>query len=90
MLFRSQILYRNAAQLTINWSEFTGKFLHEFSINANWLALDWKHHWNNHLNSFIGGDIISAENASAIGGGAEFLSDLRALDRIRVGVTYVF
>jgi len=89
-LFSSQILYRNAAQLKVDWFEFTGKFLHEFSINANWIALDWKHQWNHHLNIFVGGDIISAESSSAVGGGAEFLSDLRALDRIRVGVNYVF
>jgi len=89
-LFSSRILYRNAAQFKFNVSEFTGKLLHEFSIDANWIALDWNHVWNSHWNSFVGGDVISAESNAAPDGGAEFLSDLRALDRIRLGVNYVF
>ena len=89
-LFSSRVLYRNATQLQFDLAEISTKFLHEFSINANWIAMDWKHQWSNHINSFIGGDVISAESMAAIDGGAEFLSDLRALDRIRVGVNYVF
>ena len=34
--------------------------------------------------------MISAEKDAADTGGAEFLSDLRAIDRIRLGVNYVF
>lgn len=89
-LFSSRILYRNATQIQLTYEEFTAKFLHEFSINANWIALDWKHQWSSQLSSVIGGDIISAESDVAADRGAEFLADLRALDRIRVGVNYVF
>jgi len=89
-LFSSRVLYRNALQFKMSLFEFTGKFLHEFSIDANWIALDWNHAWSNHWNSFVGGDVISAEYNAAPNGGAEFLSDLRALDRIRLGVNYVF
>ena len=89
-LFSSRILYRNAIQLQTNYKELTSKILHEFSINANWIALDWSHPWSNHFNTTLGGDVISAQENSAASGGAEFLSDLRALDRIRIGVNYVF
>ena len=89
-LFSSRILYRNATQFKVSFFELTGKFLHEYSINANWIALDWNHSWSSHWNSFVGGDVISAEYNAAPDGGAEFLSDLRALDRIRLGVNYVF
>jgi hypothetical protein len=89
-LFSSRILYRNATQLQISLSEITAKLLHEFSIEANWIAIDWKHQWNKKLSTTLGADILSAEAPAASNGGAEFISDLRALDRIRLGVNYVF
>lgn len=89
-IFSSRILYRNATQLQFSISDFTAKLLHEFSIDANWIAVDWKHQWCENLNVLIGVDILSAEKIVADSGGAEFLADLRALDRIRLGVNYVF
>ena len=89
-LFSSRILYKNATQLQLKIDEISAKFLHEFSVNANWVSLDWKHQWGKNFSSVIGGDLISAEKDAAYNGGAEFLSDLRALDRIRVGVSYAF
>lgn len=89
-LFSSRILYRNATQLQFNFSSFTAKILHEFSIDANWIAVDWKHQWSENLSILVGMDVLSAEKIAADSRGAEFLADLRALDRIRLGVNYVF
>lgn len=89
-LFSSRILYRNALQFEMHLKEWFLKYLHEFSVNANWIALDWKKQWNSNWNSVIGGDLISAEHNAAPERGAEFLSDMRAIDRIRLGLQYVF
>jgi len=89
-IFSSRVLYRNATQLTYEWKEFSGRLLHEFSVNANWIAFDWNHSWDEDWSTVVGGDLISAEKLYASDRGAEFLPDLRALDRIRLGVKYVF
>ncbi len=89
-LFSSRILYRNAAQISYEIGEFNAQILHEFSINADWIAMDWKKQWNQNWSTVLGGDLISAEKLSASDRGAEFLADLRAVDRIRLGVNYVF
>ena len=89
-LFSSRILYRNATQLAIHWQELTARLTHEYSIQGNWIALDWNKQWSQNWSTVLGGDVISAEQLSASDRGAEFLADLRAIDRIRLGVTYVF
>ncbi len=89
-VFSSRILYRNATQLSWSWNEWMVRLLHEYSVNANWIALDWNHDWDNNWSTVIGGDLIAAEKISAADRGAEFLPDMRALDRFRLGVKYVF
>jgi hypothetical protein len=89
-VFSSRILYRNATQLSLTWGEWVFRLLHEYSVNANWIAMDWNHSWDENWSTVFGGDLISAEKLSATNRGAEFLPDLRALDRIRLGVKYVF
>jgi hypothetical protein len=89
-LFSSRILYRNATQLAIRWQELSARLTHEYSIQANWIALDWNKQWSQSWSTVIGGDVVSAEQLTAADRGAEFLADLRAIDRIRLGVTYAF
>jgi len=97
-IFSSRILYRNATQLSIR-HEFGQenshptlqlKGIHEYAIDANWIAADFSFLPRPDLTVFIGGDVISAEKPAAADRGAEFLADMRALDRIRMGVNYVF
>jgi hypothetical protein len=98
-LFSSRLLYRNATQLSLQ-NEFGRedphhptlkiKLVREHSIKANWVASDFFYSWTPNFNTFIGGDLIYAEKTVASDRGAEFLSDMRTIDRIRVGATYVF
>jgi hypothetical protein len=98
-LFSSRILYRNATQLAIT-HEFGKenphhptlvlKGIHEYAIDANWIAADFYYSPETNLTFYVGGDVISAGKTVAPDRGAEFLADMRAIDRIRLGVTYVF
>jgi hypothetical protein len=87
-LFSSRILFRNATQLTVELDEFTARYLHEYSVRGDWFALDWKKQWTPNWSTVLGGDVLNADRFSSPDRGAEFLGDLRALDRIRLGVNY--
>ena len=96
-IFSSRVLYRNASQLKLRYllspkrlHYIEAKYLHEYSINADWLAADLIIYLKSNLSFLIGGDVINAERTVSGERGAEFLADVRALDRIRVGVQYVF
>lgn len=98
-LFSSRLLYRNASQISLK-AEFgdrnphhptlQAKYIHEYSIIADWIALDFSYALNPDLTVFAGGDLIGAIRDVSPDRGAEFLSDLRSNDRIRLGVNYVF
>jgi len=87
-LFSSRLLFRNATQLTVELDEITARYLHEYAVSGDWIALDWKKQWTANWSTVLGGDLINAGQFNASDRGAEFLGDLRALDRIRLGVTY--
>ncbi len=97
-IFSSNLLYRNATQLLIkaeplessHHPTIMAKYVHEYSIIANWIALDLTYWFVPNFSGFVGGDLIGAARNSSPDRGAEFLADLRANDRIRCGVTYVF
>ncbi len=98
-LFSSHLFYRNATQLALKTEIVHGsshhptlqaKYVHEYSILADWIAADFYYTIEPKLVVFVGGDLIGAERGVSLNRGAEFLADLRALDRIRAGVTYVF
>lgn len=96
-LFSSHMFYREALMTSLQWEEptheallITGKYLHELTVNGHWLMLDLTYTVSSHLTLLVGGDLIAATLSSAPDGGAEFLSDLRSNDRIRIGVTYAF
>jgi len=95
----SHILYRNASQVALQylfWPESVRfatvqfKYLHEYSIEGNWFALDFNYHFQRNLSVLLGGDFLSAKLSASPDKGAEFLSDLRTLDRIRIGAQYGF
>jgi hypothetical protein len=97
-IFSSHILYRNATQLAMKYN-FTNtkynpfvqlKYIHEYSIDANWIAGDVYINPAQELTLFVGGDVINASRASSPDRGAEFLADVQALDRVRLGVIYAF
>jgi hypothetical protein len=98
-IFSSRILYRNASQLkgrvllnpTSPQSAYIeARYLHEFAVNGNWIAADFVFYPQSNLSLYVGGDIISAEKTVAPDRGAEFLADMRAIDRVRLGVQYAF
>ena len=96
----SRILYRNATQFSLRQPLSAAgdphqpllqfKFIHEYSIIANWISADFFYTLQPQLNVFFGLDGISAEQNASPDHGAEFLSDLKALDRIRLGASYAF
>jgi hypothetical protein len=96
-LFSSRILYRNATQISVRTKlGFTDphsptllvKYIHEYAVLADWIAADIYFNFTPRLTAFVGGDVISARRDVAPDRGAEFLADIRAIDRIRVGATY--
>lgn len=98
-IFSSRILYRDATQMKVRYlfnpvrrdsAYFEGKYVHEWAINADWLAADLVFFTQKNLSFLVGGDLISAEKTVADARGAEFLADVRAIDRVRLGVQYVF
>ena len=98
-LFSSRILYRNASQLALRTKFgmsnphapiFQIKYIHEYSILADWIAADFFFSFSPSLTAFVGGDVINALRDVSPDRGAEFLADVRAIDRIRVGATYAF
>lgn len=98
-LFSSRILYRNATQLAVRYElghmnphrpTLQVKGIREYSIDANWIAADFYYSFTPKFTAYVGGDVIYAEKTVSADRGAEFLADMRAIDRIRVGVTYVF
>jgi hypothetical protein len=92
----SRLLYRNASQLALKWaldgqfrgSEIQFKYIHEYSVRGDWFAGDFLYPVNPRMGLVAGGDLISAYESAAPDRGAEFLSDMRTLGRIRLGVNY--
>lgn len=92
----SRLLYRNASQLALKWaldgqlrgSEIHFKYIHEYSVRGDWFAGDFLYAVNPRMGLVAGGDLISAYESAAPDRGAEFLSDMRTLGRIRLGVNY--
>lgn len=98
-IFSSRLLYRNASQAKARYllsstqakSDYIeAKYLHEYSINADWISADLVVYLEKNLSFLVGGDLINADKTAADDRGAEFLADVRAIDRMRVGVQYVF
>ena len=98
-IFSSHIYFRNATQIAFKKSLFQDstheislftKYIHEYSIEGNWIASDLNFQLQKNFSVFIGGDIIGANKSASVDRGAELLSDLRTVDRIRGGVHYVF
>jgi hypothetical protein len=98
-LFSSRILYRSATQLALRTKlgfedphapTLMVKYIHEYSILADWIAADIYFNLNKHLTAYVGGDLINALRDESPDRGAEFLADMRAIDRIRVGASYAF
>ncbi|MBC7397330.1 MAG: hypothetical protein H7333_07790 [Bdellovibrionales bacterium] len=98
-VFSSRLLYRNATQVAIR-SDLADpsphhptlqlKYVHDYSVLADWIAADFFYSIEPHLFFVIGGDIISARRDVSPDRGAEFLADMRAIDRVRLGVNYAF
>ena len=95
----SRILYRNASQLSAAFEldpespyrpMLQMKEIHEYSILADWVSADFSFTPRERLTLFVGGDLITAEKGVSSDKGGEFLADMKTLDRIRVGVHYVF
>jgi hypothetical protein len=92
----SRLLYRNASQVALKWalegtlrgSEVQFKYIHDYSVRGDWIAGDLLYSVNPRMGLVAGGDIISAYETTAPDRGAEFLSDMRTLGRIRLGVNY--
>lgn len=96
-LFSSHTYFREALMTSLDWLEpahqevsIIAKYMYEFSVIGHWLMLDFQWNATSHLTFIAGGDLISSEKFRSDQGGAEFLSDLRANDRIRLGVKYAF
>jgi hypothetical protein len=96
-LFSSRMLYRNATQVGLNYHLFPGnlhdpqiqfKYIHEFSINGDWISGDFNYSFSPSFGAVVGGDILSSYLDVSPDRGAEFLADMRPLGRIRLGVTY--
>jgi hypothetical protein len=92
----SRLLYRNASQISLKWaldgslrgSEFQFKYIHEYSVRGDWFAGDFFYPVNPRMGLIAGGDLLSAYESAAPDRGAEFLSDMRTLGRVRLGVNY--
>jgi hypothetical protein len=99
-LFSSHIFYRNATMFAAHFyptreddlGSLKLKYIYEHSIDATWISGDFiiKLAKKNGWTFTIGGDLIQAKESASRFKGAEFLSDMRALDRIRLGVSYAF
>lgn len=98
-VFSSHVFYRNATQFKVRYlfapakkdsAYLDTRYLHEYSINADWLAADFVFFTQERLSFLVGGDLINALKTVADSRGAEFLADVRAVDRVRLGVQYVF
>jgi hypothetical protein len=98
-LFSSRILYRSATQISLktrlSFSDphapsLLVKYIHEYSVLADWIAADVHFNFHPKLDVFVGGDLISSRRDVSPDRGAEFLADMRAIDRIRVGANYAF
>ena len=93
-IFSSHVFYRNASQLafshTFNPDETNRLALHEYSVDGDWVSADLFYNLKQNTILFFGGDIVAALRSSSPDRGAEFLSDLRTLDRIRGGFQYVY
>ena len=96
-LFSSRMLYRNASQIGLNYHLLAGnlhdpqirfKYIHEFSINGDWISGDFTYSFSPSFGAVVGGDILSSYLDVSPDRGAEFLADMRPLGRIRLGVTY--
>lgn len=98
-IFSSRMLYRNATSGSLQ-SELGNtnphhpilqlKYVHEYSINGDWIAADFYYSLKPNLTLFVGGDLIGATRRASPDRGAEFLADLRTNDRVRFGANYVF
>jgi hypothetical protein len=98
-IFSSHLFYRNASQVAGTFllipsgkhaTSLKVKYIHEYSIDADWIAADLYFQIQKNLSAFIGGDLINSVYGVSPDRGAEFLADLRTLDRIRVGAQYGF
>ncbi len=95
----SNLYYRNAGMISVQKQfdfpdqkviQIKTHYLREFSIDGQWLMGEIEWVLNRKLSLSIGADVISAKKPQSESGGAEFLSDLRALDRVISQVTYAF
>ncbi|MBS1960113.1 MAG: hypothetical protein JST80_11615 [Bdellovibrionales bacterium] len=98
-IFSSRLLYRNASEMKARYllsstsakSDYIeAKYLHEYSINADWISADLVVYLEKNFSFLVGGDLINADKTVDDDRGAEFLADVRAIDRVRMGVQYVF
>jgi hypothetical protein len=96
-IFSSRLLYRNATQIKARTTlgvqqrdSLEARYVHEYSIQGDWIAFDYVHQFKSGWSMLVGGDLIQSSLGAAADRGAEFLADIRAIDRLRIGVQYVF
>jgi hypothetical protein len=71
-------------------SKIESRYVREWAVSGDWIAADCWWRLTKAWQFFVGGDLINAERERADNRGAEFLADVRAIDRVRMGVSYVF
>ena len=95
-IFSSRMLYRNASQVAVDYRLLPGnlhdprilfKYIHEYSINGDWISGDFLYSFSKGLGVTLGGDVLSSYLDASPDRGAEFIADMRALGRVRLGVT---
>jgi hypothetical protein len=98
-VFSSRMLYRNASLVSFKKKFLRGtpwepsvnlKYIHEYSIQGDWIAGDVAFKLAPDLLVYAGGDLISSYLDVSPDRGAEFLADMRAMSRARIGVNYAF
>ncbi len=98
-IFSTHLFYRNASLFKLEGSPLPVifpnlglffKYIHDYSIQGDWIALDLSYKIKSHWSLLLGGDLLHSNLGASPEGGAEFIADLKALDRIRIGVFYGF
>lgn len=100
-IFSSRMLFRGAGQIKLAWNnpmisgswklvKMDARYVYEWTVQGHWVALDAYWNLSKAVTLLAGGDVLHASRDFAANRGAEFLADVRALDRLRIGVSYVF
>jgi hypothetical protein len=101
-LFSSHVFYRSATLLSAHFyptsateaGSFLVRYIYEHAVQSSWFSWDiyikTPKQGNQGWSGVIGGDVIQAGDPKNKSRGAEFLSDIRAFDRVRMGIQYAF